>query len=471
MVFFYIVYNKDTMKKYYIFETFSGIGAQHAALSNLKNEKKLDFEIIGTSDWDVFAVQSYSSIHYKKIKNKNFSDQEINNFFKENTLSLDGKKPYLNFLNRFSKETLNNIYYSFLISNNIGSIVDSFEKIKNQIIEKKGKIDILTYSFPCQDLSSAGNFHGFNEGIKSHTRSGLIYEIEKILNQLKFYKLFNNKVIQLNQKEKKLIIENENIRLINNRKKNPTPKNLLPKFLLLENVINLVQKQHKNDFDKWLKELNKIGYKTIWGIVNSNDFGLLQNRKRIFALSIYDPDNKYDELKNIDPNLSKYLKEIFNKEYKPKEIQKIKDVFDFENKYIKESKLSQIKKTPSREKIVKLGLKINYKHKGKISTVTTKQDRWPNVGWIEFKNDRKDSKGIEYLNKRFVTPRESYKLMGFNNDQYELAQKEMNKFCVSEINAREKLNKQAGNSITVNSLEMIFYLLDKIEKRKFKNGN
>ncbi len=121
-------------------------------------------------------------------------------------------------------------------------------------------------------MSTAGNFHGFNEGIKFATRSGLLYEIEKLLDNI--------------VKDKKQ----------------------LPKFLLLENVPNMVYKQHRADYDKWLNKLKKLGYSTKWGIIDSSKFGMVQKRKRVYALSWL----------NNKPTISDDLEEtLLNQSYTP----------------------------------------------------------------------------------------------------------------------------------------------------------
>ena len=61
---------------------------------------------------------------------------------------------------------------------------------------------------------------------------------------------------------------------------------LLPKFLLLENVKNLVGKQFKLQFDEWIEYLEELGYNTYWQVLNAKDYGVPQNRERIFAISI-----------------------------------------------------------------------------------------------------------------------------------------------------------------------------------------
>ncbi len=451
------------MKKFKVFETFSGIGAQHQALENLKNNNdvEFDYDVVGISDWDMYAVQSYAAMHCSKkmLSEKEPSDEQLKEFIEANwgSFSADGKKPENN-ISRFKDFFLNNLYKSFNATNNLGTIVDSFERVVDKIFNdpEKGSIDLLTYSFPCQDLSTAGNFHGFNEGIKKHTRSGLLYEIEKLIKSLK-----DNRI-------------NDKGNLVKATKSD----NLLPKFLLLENVVNLVQSQHKKDFYRWLKELESIGYKTIWGIVNANDFGLFQARRRVFALSIFDPENKLHDFddnwvdgQNIREDLSNELLEIYNNEFKPSWIQKdvIDDeiLFDFKNKYEEESWLCQMKKTKSRIMMKDKGHTINLKslkERGKVNTITTKQDRWPNAGHVKGVYRKPGKDGIQYMEERFFTPRETYRLMGFKDDKFEKAKETMEKLCVSKVAARDKLYKQAGNSIAVNALEMIFYYMNKIER-------
>lgn len=420
-----------------VFEAFSGIGAQNLALKQLKEKiNTFEYKIIGTSDWDIYSTLSYAAIHYPKFNfNKEIDFDEINNWFNSMSLSLDGKEEFSNW-KRFNENELKVIYNAYKITNNIGTIINSFENVKNKIEFHQEKIDLLTYSFPCQDLSSAGT----NMGIKEGTRSGLLLEIEKLLKIMSKHELIDGKVIKSKR---------------NN-------ENLLPKFLLLENVINLVQKTHRSDFDKWLKKLNTLGYKTIWGKINSHDYGMVQARRRVFAISIYDPDKKIDWKNNRD-DLNDILHSIYENDFKPKWIQTHRKIFDFDNKFKDESILSQMKETPSRIKMLETNKYISKNFYEKISTVTTKQDRNPNSGHIDFFNKRFDKEGVPYLNKRFITPRESYYLMGFGRNEFNRAKKMMEEFTISDPSMREKLYKQAGNSIAVNILELIFYYIQKGE--------
>ena len=116
-------------------------------------------------------------------------------------------------------------------------------------IERLPKADLWTYSFPCQDVSVAGKLAGINKG----TRSGLLYEVERLLNVAK-------------------------------------DEDTLPKYLLLENVKNLVSKRFKPDFDKWLEYLESLGYKNYWKVLNAKDYGIPQNRERVFCISIRGAD-------------------------------------------------------------------------------------------------------------------------------------------------------------------------------------
>lgn len=100
--------------------------------------------------------------------------------------------------------------------------------------------DFLTYSFPCQDISISG----VQRGIEKGTRSGLLYEVERIVEHNK------------------------------------------PKYLLMENVKNLVSKNHIKKFNDYIEKLNSLGYGSAWMVLNGADFGCPQNRERVFMFSV-----------------------------------------------------------------------------------------------------------------------------------------------------------------------------------------
>lgn len=128
--------------------------------------------------------------------------------------------------------------------------------------------DLFTYSFPCQDISVAGKGLGLDEG--SDTRSGLLWECQK--------------VIAVKQ----------------------------PKFLLLENVKNLVGKKHKHNFDKWLEWLEEQGYTNYWQVLNAKDYGIPQNRERVFVVSILGEHEPYEFPEPVELELR--LKDVLEDE-------------------------------------------------------------------------------------------------------------------------------------------------------------
>lgn len=102
--------------------------------------------------------------------------------------------------------------------------------------------DLFTYSFPCQSISAAGYQHGLEEG--SGTRSSLLWEC------------------------KKAIIAKR------------------PKYAIMENVKALTQKKFMPDFQKWLDFLAEQGYTNYWQVTNAKNYGIPQNRERVFVVSI-----------------------------------------------------------------------------------------------------------------------------------------------------------------------------------------
>jgi DNA (cytosine-5)-methyltransferase 1 len=224
-------------------ELFSGIGSQNSALKRLA----IDYEITTTSDLDTHAIISYAAIHcglMEKLKDYDFpSGEEMADYLLERNIGWDFKnnKPYSwkRFIDKITgkgKKDLKKAYLATVLSNNAGDISK---------IDKLDYADFWTYSFPCQDISVAGK----QEGIEKHTRSGLLYEVERLLN------------ISAEHGE-------------------------LPKYLMLENVKNLVGKKFKAQFDEWLEYLDELGYSNYWQVLNAKNYGIPQNRERVFVVSI-----------------------------------------------------------------------------------------------------------------------------------------------------------------------------------------
>ena len=194
---------------------FTGIGAFEKALERLN----IKYDLVGFSEIDKHAIKSYCAIH-NVTEDKNYGDiSKIN----ENELP---------------------------------------------------DFDIMTWGFPCQDISIAGKLKGIKEG---ETRSGLYYEGYRIL------------------KAKK------------------------PKVSIIENVKNLTSKRFKNEFDSILKELSDLGYNNYWQVLNAKDYGIPQNRERVFIISIRkDIDNGkfiFPEKIQLQLKLKDLLEEVVDNKY------------------------------------------------------------------------------------------------------------------------------------------------------------
>lgn len=174
------------MEKIRVFEAFAGYGSQHLALKRLKRDyPSFDFEVVGISEIDKYAIQAYEALHGE--------------------------------------------------ANNYGDI----SKIDWMHVPD---FDLFTYSSPCQDFSNAGLQRGGEEG--SGTRSSLLWECRKAIVAKR------------------------------------------PKYLMLENVKALVSKKFLPLLKKWIKDLEDYGYYNTWQVLNAKDYGVPQNRERVFLISI-----------------------------------------------------------------------------------------------------------------------------------------------------------------------------------------
>ncbi len=391
-----------------VFEAFAGIGAQHKVIQKLNDSNNLKFKVVGTSDWDARSNIVYSILHHGMtlenvksfFKSRPDLKKNLNELVLKKGFSLNSKTLAKNMKikDELFKESL---VYSNVLSNNHPNIKD----INGDLINKL-KVDLLTYSFPCQGLSVANM--GRDKGIlNEESTSHLVWEIERILKGCK------NK----------------------------------PKILILENVRQLVLK-YKDQYEQWKNSLKKLGYKTFTAILTASEHGSLQKRQRVYAISI--PKNWKTPFKQNDLDYEKYLiqkgseRVILNREEQLKEYLRI---YDLDNRYFKESKWSSIKMTKSRLKY-KDGKQITRDPESYlINTLTTRQDRYPNNGIIKFK------KGNPHMSDyRLITPREAYKIMGFEDSDYE----KLIPFIKKGILTKESLYRQAGNSIDVKPLQSVF---------------
>lgn len=400
-----------------VIETFSGIGSQAKALERVG----VEYSIVNTADWDINAILAYCMIHKGKIdidKYSEISDTEVIDTLKTLTLSADGKKPINEkTFNRLPMDLKRRIYAAIKETNNLVSITD----VKGEHIPEN--IDLFTYSFPCQDLSLCGCWHGNKSGISrdAENRSGMLWEVERIL-------------LEMSEQRREL-----------------------PRFLVMENVTNILSKTHEKDFSEWKENLQNLGYYNKIYRLNSRNFGIPQKRERAYMVSVLcggDEDieaavHQYFEEHNLEGDEAERLRQ---------RRLLLKDILclDYTNpQYKAEADASKPNDTPSRKDILRDndmlfdGKTINEIY---VNTVTTKQDRNPNSGLITYHNYARNKAKWRYL-----TPRECFKLMGFDESDFEKVIFDNPQVTKNrKLYSTEKLIKLAGNSIVVDVLEAIF---------------
>ena len=241
----------------------------------------------------------------------------------------------------------------------------------------------------------------------------------------------------------------------------------LPKFLLMENVSAILTSRHKANFDEWTGYLNEIGYTNKIYTLNASDFGIPQKRVRTYMISVLTNNNKIKE-NQVKSYFEKH--DLANPKYTHRIIKNHKNLkddilkLDYNNvQYKMEADERQPNDTVSRREIYQKN-DILYRNRKVnnivVSTVTTKQDRHPNSGLIDYYSEKANKS-----NYRYLTPRECFLLMGFDEQDYQRIIDNNFKARKCEMFfTRDKLYKMAGNSIVVNVLEEIFKQIIYIEK-------
>lgn len=325
-----------------VLSLFSGIGAFEKALTNLR----IPFNLLAYCEIDKHASKSYSAIHGVP------ESMNLRDVTKVDWLDID--------------ET----------------------------------VDLITYGFPCQDISIAGQQKGFTDEDGKRTRSGLFFEALRIIED------FN------------------------------------PKFAIAENVKALTSKKFANEFKIVLESLEAAGYNNYWAVLNTKDFGIPQNRERVFIISIR---------KDIDKGFT-FPDPI------PLEL-KLEDLLEDEvdEKYYLEGKFTEI-----------VAVNENYSELlgGTIGKMTDIYRRCYNENGIcptlhtcpGGNTETKIYRSVE-SRVRKITQRERFRFMGFTDLDCE-------KVLAAGISDTQ-INKQTGNSISVNVLEAIYRSLgEKYEEFK-----
>lgn len=407
-------------KEITVLETFAGIGSQRKALDRLAKKYDLKINYLPPIEFDEYAIASYNAIHGTNHKTKDIT--------------------------------------------------------KTFGWEYQEQIDLLTWSFPCQDISLAGKGEGLKLGSK--TRSSLGWEIIWLIGEMEMY----------SQK---------------------------PKVLLMENVKNLLGEKHIKEFYELQKHLEKLGYKNYWQILNAKDYGIPQNRERVFMISILgEYTYTFPQPIPLKLRLKDLLEdEVDEKYYLNVELLKTLDVEDYVKKVSKIIRTSGHENTDQHEwdlatvatnKTLCINSKVNgkqpslqdrvYDINGISTAITTsfmpsiletpvivasrgrnKDNPSARTAGIDLEQRleinsqglcntlttvQKDNYVIEpvkettenniNLRVRKLTPLECFRLMGFDDEDY---------YKAAKVNSNTQLYKQCGNSIVVNVLEKIFEMM------------
>ena len=433
-----------------LIELFAGIGSQAKALKNIG----ANFEHYRVIEFDEYAIASYNAIH-----NTNFAPLDITK----------------------------------ITAKDLGIVeTDKYEYI-------------LTYSFPCQDLSIMGKLKGMTKG--SGTRSGLLWEVEYLLSDLCGFK--EHRVPPGNSKYLSIAewVDDYNYDI---------DKSKLPQILLMENVPQVIGEKNLKDFREWQLFLEKLGYSNYFKLLNAKDYEIPQNRNRCFMVSILgDYYYEFPRKRKLKLRLKDFLEDEVDEKYylSDKMIAHFTDMTNrngfvrgerfkphtLDNKYAytittnagrrpTDNFIILPENTKKGYAVAHIGdgVYINRPHqkrgcvqKGKIQTIKTSPNdvgvvvedtrnlseeniEFPkilddrNKGWGIRINDvcptqRASRSGLKCIEKdlriRKLTPKECWRLMGFDDEDFEKARK---------VNSDAQLYKQAGNSIVVKVLERIF---------------
>ena len=422
-----------------LIELFSGIGFQRMALRDIGTK----FESWRTCEWDVNAIKQYKAIHCNNDKqdysNGKTKEQLVDILFQAG-ISVDGKTPMpKEKIANKNEKWLREVYNNCCATLNLVDI--SRVTGENLQIENSDQYCyILTYSFPCQNLSVAGLQNGMVE--KSGTASSLLWEVKRILSEC----------------------------------------DELPQILLMENVKQVHSEKNIHQFNEWIRFLESLGYSNFWKDMNAKDYGIPQSRNRTFMISILDPANqiKYEfpepiklnrEFADILVDENRVDKQLYINSTKATNlIQGLVDSGKLIVEY-KEYIADHVNKSHCNNNLLHQQTKNQWCHDnrakeeihfvGNISP-TQKRDN-PNAGRVYMINGiaptltmmsgggRQPHVIVKMYSSEFkirkITPNEAFRLMGCNDEDFEMAK---------SVASNTGLYKTAGNGIAKSCLEAIF---------------
>lgn len=426
---------------------FSGIGCQERGF---QNSNLFNLEVLNTSDICKESVLSYAAIHCGLTNEmvENYPDYPSREEMAKELTEINlGYKPekdkyfdWAKLVKRKNKD-LEKYWLANKLSHNLGDISK---------IEELPYADLWTCSFPCCDVSISGKMKGLNPD--SSTRSSLLWE---------------------------------NIRLLKKARDN----NISPKYIMFENVENLVSKRFIADFNNLLEVLDELGFNSYWKVLNAKECGIPQNRERVFVICIRKDIDKhtfgFPSPFDNGLRLKDILEEVVDEKYylSDDKVEKFKKNFD----------IVQFNTSKVSNREYKIGNVYNpkytggnyagnvYDKRGISPTLLQMQGggRQPHIitskGAIGIDKSINNTQMIEYANCitarkdrgisnrksestaimetqndiriRKLTARECYKLMG-------LTFKDCDKAAEIGV-ANTHLYKQAGNGIVTNCCELI----------------
>lgn len=404
-----------------IVSLFSGIGAFEKSFKR----QGYKHEVVAFSEIDKWAIESYSAIHGIS-KDKNLGD---------------------------------------------------VSKIKSEEIPDA---ELVTYGFPCQDISIAGKGKGIVHG---ETRSGLLYEAMRVIEDKR------------------------------------------PRYAIAENVKNLTSKRFKEDFEAMLKELEELGYNNYWQVLNASEHGIPQARERVFIVSIRkDIDQGMFEFEKPQELKLRFI-DLLDKEVEEKyyiDNERVSELLQtIEEKELHKLEHDKIKQGGSRQPMVVCAMRGRYNEDGKVeqqieiqkkpvsNTITTvTKDNLIidkkvkvreatkkgydiaevgdsiNISFPKSKTRRgrvgkevaqtldtscEQATLTEDYRLRKITPLECWRLMGFTDEDYWKARRALEKeFYNGNDRSNSQMYKQAGNSIVVDVLDGIIKKI--MENEEIVNG-
>ena len=275
---------------------------------------------------------------------------------------------------------------SYCAIHNVSENLNLGDITKIDIAKLAKNIDIITHGSPCQDFSIAGKQAGGDLG--TGTRSSLMWNTVNIVAYVK------------------------------------------PKYVIWENVKNLLSKKHIHNFNNYINVFESLGYNNYYEVLNSKDYAIPQNRKRVYTISIRKDIDKGDFIFPKKEELKIKLKDILENEVE-------------EKFYLKQNIELKLNNNTNTNVIGNLQMNKWQDFMKRIYNIDTYA---PAISTMQGGNT--EPKILVTNRIRKLTPKECWRLMGFSDEDFNKAKE--------TGNSNTQLYKQAGNSIVVNVLEKIF---------------